>query len=176
MTKNKYAIGVGIAILFLAVGYWVGTMKNIPGTEVEDQTAVVEENATTTADGPTPSAPVVSQPKPAVPKAFAVARGRFSGSGGHTSWGGASIEWTGTSYVLKFGSDFLVTSGPDLYVYLGRVNQYEPGFKVGLLQNVTGAQTYALSASPKDPRYYDEVLIWNEPNSLPFAKAVLTAL
>lgn len=175
MTKNKYVIWIGVAIVLFAIGYWAGTAKKAgPGTDPNNLGVVPEEVETTTISEPTSPAPAVSKPAPVLPKAFTIMRGKFSGSGGHTSWGTVTLEWTGSEYALKFGSDFLVTSGPDLYVYMGRANQYEPGFKVGPLQNVTGAQTYSLAASKTDPRYYDEIFIWNEPNSLPFAKAVLT--
>lgn len=174
MIKNKYAVWVFIAIVFLTVGYWVGTSKNDPKDTSQNISEVIEINATPTPSEPTSSTPAVSKPKPSVPKTVIVSRGRFSGSGGHTAWGTVTIERTGTIYTLRLGNDFLVTSGPDLYVYLGRTNQFEPGFKVGALQISTGVQTYSLSALPQEARYYDEVFIWNEPNSLPFAKAILT--
>lgn len=175
MTKNNYVIWAVIAIVFFAVGYWVSLPKNAPNTGAPVSSTV--ENPT--AEMPNPeatSAPAVAKPKPTAPATVVVSRGRFNGSGGHTSWGGVTIERTGTTNTLRFGSDFLVTSGSDLFVYLGHTNQFEPGFKVAPLQKTTSSQTYSLASSPKDVRYYDEVIILHGPSSVPFAKAALTVV
>lgn len=177
MNKNKYIVGAVIAVVFFTIGYWASVPRGGPTTGFYNSSVVTgDENTTSTPSPETVSGPAVPNPKPVAPTTVIVARGRFNGSGSHTSWGTVTIERTGSVYTLRLGSDFLVTDGPDLFVYLGRSNQYEPGFKVGPLQKATGAQTYSLTASPKDTRYYDEVVIWNEPNSIPFAKAVLTVV
>lgn len=118
---------------------------------------------------PTSITPAV--PPPAGP--VELLRGAFEGLAGHRAQGTARIiEADGKRYV-RFESDFRVTNGPDLFVYLGREGRYDPNVRLAALKGNEGSQNYEISQG-HDLAAYDEVWVWCRAFSVPFGKAVLT--
>ncbi len=104
-----------------------------------------------------------------------LARGTFEGLAGHRAQGTARvIEISGKRYV-RFESDFRITNGPDLFVYLGRNGAYDPDARLSALKGNEGSQNYELPAG-SDLSVYDAVWVWCRAFSVPFGKAVLTPI
>ncbi|MDO8599708.1 MAG: DM13 domain-containing protein [bacterium] len=123
----------------------------------------------TTAENPFSVGPPTT-PTPATPTELA--RGTFEGLAGHRAQGTARvIEVSGKRYV-RFESDFRVTNGPDLFVYLGRNGAYDPNARLSALKGNEGSQNYELPTG--DLSAYDAVWVWCRAFSVPFGKAVFT--
>lgn len=91
--------------------------------------------------------------------------GAFSGSA-HPTSGTASIS----NNVLKLHSDFKSDSGPDLYIYLAQDLNGNGFVNLGVLQNTSGEQTYAI---PEGIDYSKNkyVLVWCKEYSVLFGSA-----
>ena len=76
----------------------------------------------------------------------------------HRTSGTATITVTGDSATLDF-TDFEVTNGPDLYVYLSTDKSDSDFVDLGLISKFKGDQSYTISDSV-DFVKYDNVLIW----------------
>lgn len=91
----------------------------------------------------------------------------------HSGEGTAEVVETDEGPVLSFGSDFKVTNGPDLFVYLSPNPAGEDlgNFaSLGRLKSSSGAQAYNLPANYQD---YQTVVIWCRAFSVTFATAEL---
>lgn len=66
--------------------------------------------------------------------------GSFRGQGRYKVSGKATIVKSGGGFAVRL-SGFRTTSGPDLYVYVGRGG---PSRRIGRLRSTSGAQTYRL--------------------------------
>lgn len=100
----------------------------------------------------------------------------------HAGGGIASVYLLSDGNLLLSLHDFEVESGPELHVYLATQNPVDNSegvalegvIDLGLLQNVTGEQTYSLPAD-LDLTQYSSVVIWCEPYQVPFIAASLQA-
>jgi hypothetical protein len=176
MSIKKYIIFAVCLVAIFGFGYWLSSPLRVQN---KIQTPVTDsgfQNVPAQANIESALIPVSGNSLPAKPEPVVVAMGSFDGVGNHTASGVVIILRTGSSYALNFEDDFLVTKGPDLQVYLGRSNQYEPGLKLGPLQSATSSQTYPIPTDKYDVRYYDEAWIWNDTVSIPVAKAVLKVI
>ncbi|MDZ4232060.1 MAG: DM13 domain-containing protein, partial [Candidatus Pacearchaeota archaeon] len=100
------------------------------------------------------------------------AQGRFVGLASHSGEGTASLVQSGGTTYIRFGDDFRVTNGPDLFVYLGKDGEYAPEARLGALKGNAGAQNYEVPAE-LDVNEYNEVWVWCRAFFVPFAKAEL---
>ena len=97
------------------------------------------------------------------PVTMPLKQGKFMDADGfHKGSGTAQIIKTSQGNVVKFGSDFTVTNGPDLFVYFSKTaneNDKNPGdfVSLGKLQKTSGEQTYKL---PDNLEGYKSVVIW----------------
>ena len=66
--------------------------------------------------------------------------GSFNGQGRYKVSGKATVVKSGGGYALRL-SGFRSTSGPDLYVYVGRGS---PSRRIARLRSTSGSQTYRL--------------------------------
>ena|SRR3989338_8309151 len=101
-----------------------------------------------------------------------VSSGIFSGLAGHSAEGAVRLLKAGTEYYIRMDENFRVTNGPDLFVYLGKNNQYDPNARLDALKGNIGSQNYVipLSINVSD---YDEVWVWCRAFGVAFGKAVL---
>lgn len=98
--------------------------------------------------------------------------GEFEGVAGHSGKGTAKIIKSGDQYFLRFEDDFEATNGPDLYVYLGNNNKFDPETEIGRLKGNVGGQNYEIPSNI-DISKYSEAWIWCKAFSVDFAKAEL---
>jgi len=103
-----------------------------------------------------------------------VATGSFvDGEPGHHASGRAEVLADGSRYVVRV-SDFSVTNGPDIRVFLARVPRVEAGdVDLGSVRVTEGAANYAVPAGV-DPQTFAYVVIWCVPFSVQFGYAALT--
>lgn len=146
MQKVFYLI---IIVAVLAVGYWLASPLFI-------EEKISEEMPT--AGG---SAPIVIK-----------GMGSFVGLAGHSGEGTAKIIESDGKHYLRFESDFRVTNGPDIFVYLGRDGEYDANARLAALKGNVGSQNYEIPEGI-DPDDYNEVWVWCRAFSVPFAKAEL---
>ena len=107
-----------------------------------------------------------------------VATAQFSGAdAAHRGSGTAELIDTGADVIVRF-SDFEVTNGPDLYVWLVRDAGISESSDVkdsewldlGLLKGNIGDQNYSLPAGT-DPSMYKTVVVWCKRFGVLFASA-----
>ncbi len=91
---------------------------------------------------------------------------------GHHAKGVANLLKINSAYYIRFEDDFEITNGPDLVVYLGKDNHYDPAAKIAGLKGNIGSQNYEIP-SVIDVSQYDEVWIWCRSFSVPFGAASL---
>ncbi|MDO8470773.1 MAG: DM13 domain-containing protein [bacterium] len=99
-----------------------------------------------------------------------IGKGMFSGLAGHSAQGTAQLVRKGEEHYVRFESDFDVTNGPDLFVYLGKNGEYAPEAVLGSLKGTIGSQNYLIPLGI-DVNQYDEVWVWCRAFSVPFGKA-----
>lgn len=108
------------------------------------------------------------------PQSAITLRGEFKdGDNVHSGEGTIEVIETSEGPILSFGSNFSVTQGPDLFVYLSpnAAGQELGEFaSLGPLQSISGEQTYTLPANYRD---YKTVIIWCRAFSVTFATAEL---
>ena len=103
-----------------------------------------------------------------------VQRGTFEGFDRiHTGSGDVSVVETEEGYIIRFGDNFNVANGPDLYVGLGKDGEYKKGTEIAKLKGNIGSQNYALPADV-NLEDYNEIWIWCRAFSVGFAKASLS--
>jgi len=100
--------------------------------------------------------------------------GKFKGADFiHRAEGTAKVvthdDW---SQMLKFGSDFKSTPGPDLYVYLATDGKATDFVNLGRLQSSDGAQEYTIPEGT-DLNKYNKVLVWCKAFGVLFGTAEL---
>jgi len=101
--------------------------------------------------------------------------GSFVGVVGHEGGGTAQVlDIEGKNFV-RFDDDFFVTNGPDLLVYLGRGNEYDPKARLGKLKGSKGAQNYAVPSGIK-LKDYNSVWVFCRAFKVPFSHAQLRDL
>ena len=113
---------------------------------------------------------VVQQKLLAEEKTIAV--GTFVGLEGHDAEGTVRLVKLDKYYYLKFGDDFEVTEGPELFVYLGRDGEYLGNTLIGPLRGNSGPRTYHVPTSISADEF-NEVWVWCRKLSAPWARAVL---
>ena len=91
---------------------------------------------------------------------------------GHHAKGTASLLKIGSAYYVRFEDDFEITNGPDLVVYLGKNNHYDPSAQLASLKGNIGSQNYEIPATINVAQY-DEVWVWCRSFSVPFGTASL---
>lgn len=101
-----------------------------------------------------------------------LASGNFEGQAGHRGAGTASLITVGDKYYIRMEEDFDIINGPDLFVHLGRNEQYDPNVNLGALKGNIGSQNYEVSDS-EILKTHNEVWVWCRAFSVPFARAVL---
>ena len=125
---------------------------------------------------------VVSETQPAVAASQVVAAGEVTGVDFvHKGKGTASVIRNGDSTIIRF-TDFEVTNGPGLRVYLVKHDNPRESRDVldsewvslGELKGNIGDQNYTVPADI-DISQYGSVVIWCEPFSVLFAGATLAA-
>lgn len=109
-----------------------------------------------------------------------LAAGQFSGAdAAHQGRGKAELIDTGPEVIVRF-SDFEVTNGPDLYVWLikdGGIGQSadvkaSEWLDLGVLKGNIGDQNYSLPQG-SDPSEYETVAVWCKRFGVLFASAEL---
>ncbi|MEK7630233.1 MAG: DM13 domain-containing protein [Patescibacteria group bacterium] len=111
-------------------------------------------------------------PEVATSSIITLKQGNFTGLAGHNAEGVVKLLKTGDVFYLRFEDDFRVTNGPDIFVYFGKNNSYDPAGKIALLKGNVGAQNYEIIEAI-NPLNYDEIWIWCRSFSVPFGKATL---
>ena len=103
-----------------------------------------------------------------------VASGTFvDGEPGHHAAGRVVVLGDGSSYVVRL-SEFSVTNGPDIHVFLATAARVAPGdLDLGSVKVTEGSSNYAVPAGV-DPRAYAYVVIWCVPFSVQFGYAQLS--
>ncbi len=98
--------------------------------------------------------------------------GTFTGASDHVTTGTVSIVTTNEGTFVVLGEDFSLDGAPDPHVSLGNNGTWDAATEAGLLENLTGAQSYKLpdGISPAD---YNEVYIWCVKYSVPLGVAQL---
>lgn len=104
-----------------------------------------------------------------------VLKGAFEdGEPGHSGAGTAEIQELADGSLNLHLSEFSVTSGPDLFVYLSTTSDGDPGefINLGKLTANNGSQNYAIPAGTKVEEYR-RVIIWCRQFAVSFAFAPL---
>ncbi len=91
---------------------------------------------------------------------------------GHHAKGIVNLLKVGSDYYVRFEDDFKITNGPDLVVYLGKNNHYDPAAKLSVLKGNIGSQNYSIPTTI-DISQYNEVWVWCRSFSIPFGVASL---
>lgn len=97
--------------------------------------------------------------------------GTFTGVAGHQSSGVATLISSDKGNFIRLEDNFSVTSGPDLYVYVGDKNGKTK--EIARLKGNQGGQNYQLPADVS-PDSFDTVWIYCKAFTIDFAKAELT--
>lgn len=176
MTTPRRIILACVIIGGFVIAYWLISPFFIT-RRVAEEPPMMPVNVTelavpvpATADSTDATPPPVVPPPSRGPKELA--RGAFEGLAGHRAQGTARlIDADGKRYV-RFESDFRITNGPDLFVYLGWNGAYDPNARLNALKGNEGSQNYEVPAS-HDLAAYDEVWVWCRAFSVPFGKAKL---
>ena len=157
ISMNKLLVLFGV-IIAIGVGYWL-----VSPLFIDKEVSESIEDIMIKTEGA--SRPSVSAPQE-------ISMGTFVGLAGHDSKGTAKLIRTGGRHYIRFEDDFSVTNGPDLFVYLGKDGQYDPGARLEGLKGNLGSQNYEipLSITVSD---YNEVWVWCRAFSVPFGKAEL---
>lgn len=86
--------------------------------------------------------------------------GAFSGMDGHKATGSFEVVTASGASELRFGKDFSVDKGPDVYVVLSKGVKGGPtGLSLGKLKKFSGEQTLAIPAGT-DLAAYSHVVLW----------------
>lgn len=169
MTASRRAIVSVLGVGVVVVVYWLVSPLFITRRVAEEfpVALVPATNFSPSGEGER-EGEVASPVEQSGPKELA--RGTFEGLAGHRAQGTARIiEIEGKRYV-RFESDFRVTNGPDLFVYLGREGKYDPNVRLAALKGNEGSQNYELPTS-HGLAAYDAVWVWCRAFSVPFGKA-----
>lgn len=159
-TTIKILIGI-VIIVAIAVGAFLAAPLFY---DVE-----VNESAPVMAVKPSPV--VSNQPVPSA--TTHTVSGSFVGADSfHQASGTASIIPASDGTYIRFGEDFTVTNGPDLFVYLGKDGEYDPNANLGALKGNVGAQNYLIPENI-DLSQYNEVHVWCRAFFQPFGHAAL---
>lgn len=86
--------------------------------------------------------------------------------------GKAEIYEKNGTYTLVFSSDFTVSNGPDLYVYVSKEQQPSSFISLGKLKSVNGGQVYTFNNMPDISTYKYAVVHCQQYNHL-FAYSLL---
>ncbi len=97
--------------------------------------------------------------------------GKFEGAFLHHAEGTAQVIKMGDQTVLRFEA-FEVTNGPDLRVYLTSDGDVKNGIQIDKLKGSSGDQNYVLDNI--DTETYDTVVIYCQPYSVYFGKAIMS--
>ncbi|WP_295314178.1 DM13 domain-containing protein [Roseobacter sp.] len=97
----------------------------------------------------------------------------FTGKSNHVTTGGVTVTKNadGTATVTLH-DDFSLDGAPDPRVAFGKNGAYVPEADLGVLQNLTGGQSYVVPASVNVDDY-DEIYIWCLKFSVPLGVAAL---
>lgn len=164
-TISKVLLVIGVVVV-IGIAWWLASPLFLTNRVHEELPLVV-----------TPS-PVSADSIPTIipPTSVAVetlSEGTFTGFDKiHQASGTARLIRTNGKTYVRFEDDFTVTNGPDLFVYLGKDNKYDPNANLGALKGNEGSQNYEI---PSDINIdsYSEVWVWCRAFSVPFGKAVL---
>ncbi len=138
------------AVVVLVVVYWLSSPLFIDrkvGEKLEEITSVGE------------GAPSV------------VVEGMFVGADDfHKANGAMKVLKTGDKYFVRLEDNFMVTNGPDLFVYFGKNGAYDPNAQIAALKGNIGGQNYEVPVN-LNPLDYNEVWIWCRVFVVPFGRA-----
>jgi hypothetical protein len=109
-----------------------------------------------------------AQPGAAAP----LGTGMFTGASSHETSGSVTVTEQGGQYVIELGDDFSLDGAPDPYVALGSQTKPIEGGLIAVLRSNTGAQRYAVDASPALDGA-TQVIIWCERYSVPLGVATI---
>lgn len=98
--------------------------------------------------------------------------GTFVGASNHVTTGSVEVLKTNDGYQIVLGDDFSLDGAPDPRLGFGSYGAYDDSTTFAILENLTGAQTYALPASI-DPTVHNEFYIWCEKFAVPLGIAQL---
>lgn len=124
---------------------------------------------------------IVSEAQPSAATSQVVASGEISGADAlHKGKGTATVLQTAEGTVIRF-TDFEVTNGPGLVVWLVKHDNPQSSgdvkasewFSLGTLKGNIGDQNYSIPADV-DIADFGSVVVWCEPFSVLFAGATLT--
>jgi pentapeptide MXKDX repeat protein len=104
---------------------------------------------------------------------MAESKGELRGADGHAAAGSFEMTGTGKERRLRFGSDFKVERGPDVYVVLTRGPKVTVGdLNLGKLKRFSGTSDYLVPAEA-DLGSYTHLLVWCRKYSVAMALAPL---
>lgn len=163
--RNIVKLGIlGAAVLVLDLAWWLASPLFV--------TKQVSEALPTTSVSKSPELPDGAISQPAI-SPTPLPEGKFQGfDASHTASGTARIITADGKTYVRFEDDFSVTNGPDLFVYLGNNNKYDPNALLGKLKGNVGSQNYEIPATISIDNY-SEVWVWCRAFPVPFGKAVL---
>lgn len=105
--------------------------------------------------------------------AMAMSQGTLRGAEGHEAAGAFEIHGAGAERHVRFGSDFKVERGPDVYVVLSRgANVSDGDLYLGKLKRFSGAADYAIPANA-DLSSYTHLVLWCKKYSVAMGAAPL---
>lgn len=161
--KNKWLRRILITIVAIALVWFVAPL--FFNKKVDESREAIIGQSSMPASSDSPAAPAAEQEAPA-----SEPKGTFVGVTGHQGSGTASLITTPDDTFIRLEDDFSVTSGPDLYVYVG--NATEKTREIARLKGNQGGQNYKL---PEDVelKSFDTVWIYCKAFSVSFAKAEL---
>jgi electron transfer DM13 len=142
---------LGVGSLVAAGGFWYFSVRDV----VVDEEIVVAEAEAEPMPGGAKPAPAQGQSGP-----VALARGSFRGEDGHDGSGRATVVETPDGRRLLTFSDFDVSPGPDVDVYLTpSAGDIDDRVELGDLKGNVGDQQYEIPASA-DLGHYNNVILY----------------
>ena len=166
MKRNLVLVAIGIAVMILALYAFSPLLYD---KKVNEDIREIHPQENTQTDNTNKNVP---ENKVATEEITMISKGDFNGIGGHSGKGTAILVKSNGKYYVRLEDNFEVTNGPDLYVYLGKDNKYDPNALISQLKGNVGGQNYEVPEGV-DTSQYREIWIWCKAFSVPFAKAEL---
>ena len=107
-----------------------------------------------------------------------LSQGAFVGADAiiHKAEGTAKLVRTKTNeFIMRFDENFKASNGPDLYVRLIKMGDYNTYVELGRLKGNIGSQNYKIPVGT-DLSQYDSVIVWCKQFGVLFGTAKLTSL
>ncbi len=183
MKRNGLIIGIVALLIIAPLAWWLGSPLFIDNAVSEGDPFAVSEVVEEDSADPTPTLIADPTSMPATDsdsaEVMTLASGMFTNADrAHQGSGTATVLQQGDRRVLRF-TDFEVTNGPDLHVYLvkdinGRSVQEFDGFvDLGSLKGNIGEQNYDIPADVNLSEY-GGIIIYCQPFHVTFSIAEFT--